>query len=127
MLPKQTFQTSKGDYHRRLTAWHASGLSTRAAGALATASCDNIDEVTRLGREYFEKLPNCAAITLQELAILAGWPPPRATAAEAISAALLLSIHDPDEAKEAATDALIALRRAGFAVVVSRSVPGGSR
>ena len=125
MMTKQSAPTQPDrHHHRRFTVWHASGLSTRAAGALAAAGCDNIDEITRLGREYFEKLPNCAATTLQELAILAGWPPPRATAVEAITAALLLSITDPDEAKEIATDALIALRRSGFAVVMSRSAPG---
>lgn len=114
------------DRHR-FERWKAHGLSARAAAALANAGCDSVPEITALGRDHFAQLPNCAAKTLEELAEFANWPARSVTAVEAIAAAMLLSIHDHDEAREAATDALMALRRSGFVVVAARSAPAGSR
>lgn len=120
-------QAIRRHYHHRLEAWRETGLSARAAGALALAGCDTQEDITRLGRGYFVRLSNCAAKTLAELEALAAWPAKPLTAVETITAALLLSINDHDEAREAATDALIALRRSGFVVVATRSAPAGSR
>lgn len=102
-------------------AWTARGLSARAASVVALAGCDSVEEITRLGRAYFEGRPNCARKTLAELAALAGWPPRVATAADAIAAALALAIDDPTEAHEAATDVCIALRRSGFVISAKRT------
>lgn len=118
--PPQTKQ-SRHLFPRRLAAWQERGLSFRAAVALATAGCDTAEEVARLGRSYFEGRPNCGERTLAELAKLAGWPPKRRTAVDAIAGALSMAM-DPDEAREAATDCLMALRRNGFVVTTSRQV-----
>jgi hypothetical protein len=106
-------------FESRFRAWRSSGTSSRAATVLALAGCDTAEEVARLGRSHFEGLPNCADRTLAELADLAGWPPPRRTAADAIAAALAMGLG-PVEAREAAADALSALRRAGFVIVAAQ-------
>ena len=108
-------------FPRRFVRWQRAGLSARASSAVALAGCDTVEEITRLGREYFEGRRNCATKTLAELAALAGWPPKVATAVDAIAAALALAIDDPDEAREAATDAVIALRRGGFFISAKRT------
>jgi hypothetical protein len=64
---------------------------------------------------------------LQELSVLAGWPPEHRTPVDAIAAALGLSIPDPTEARDAATDAVIGLRRAGYVIAARRSEPAGCR
>ena len=107
-------------YPHRFMRWQAHGLSARAASVVALAGCDTIDEITRLGRGYFEGRRNCAAKTLAELAVLAGWPPKVATAVDTITAALALAIDDPDETREVATDVMIALRRSGFVISARR-------
>jgi len=93
---------------------------------LADSGCETIDDVRRLGREYFENFQGCGKKTLQDLAMLAGWPPRIETAADAIAAALRLTITDPEEAYEAAKDAVIGLNQAGF-VVSTSSAPAGRR
>lgn len=108
-------------YPHRFMTWRRRGLSTRAATAVAIAGCDTVEEITRLGRAYFEGRPNCAKTTLAELAAIAGWPPKFETAVGAIAAALALSMADPEEAREAAADAIIALQRSGFVIVAQRT------
>jgi hypothetical protein len=112
-------------HHRRETAWRDWGLSTRAATALATAGCETINDISRLGRNYFANHRNVGAHTLAELDNLNAWPRPRRTAVDAIAAAFQMTMS-ADEAREAALDALHALRRSGFAIIAG-SAPGGSR
>jgi hypothetical protein len=107
-------------YPHRFVAWQREGLSARAASVVALAGCNTIEEIGRLGRSYFEGRPNCAEKTLAELAALAGWAPKRATAVDAIAAALALSIPDPDETREVATDVMVALRRSGFVITTKQ-------
>ena len=115
-------QTTRPFQHR-LDYWRHVGLSLRASSALARAGCDSIEEVARLGREYFAGRPNLGRKTLQELAVLAGFPPERRTVIDAVAAALSMTITDADEAREIATDVLIALRRSGFVVVAPKTAP----
>jgi hypothetical protein len=110
---------------RRFDLWRARGQSARAAAILAQAGADTAEDVRRLGRAYFEGRPNVGAKTLEELALLAAWPPVCRTAADAIAASLALTISSPEECLDAATDALIGLRRAGF--VVTAPPPTGRR
>lgn len=124
---RNSADAAKRFYPHRFRLWTERGLSPRAASALALASIDTVEQVAALGRAYFAGKPNVGAKTLEELAILAGWPPKNKTPVDAIAAALGLSIADPDEAREAATDAVIALRRSGFVIASHRSAPGGSR
>ena len=107
-------------FPHRLAAWRRHGLSSRAAGVLANACCDTVDQVAKLGRSYFEARPNCGNRTLDEIGNLAGWPCAKRTAVDAIAAALALSM-DPEEAKEAAGDAIIALLRSGFIISARRT------
>jgi len=102
-------------FPRRLASWTRRGLSFRAAAVLAAAECDSVQQVTSLGRSYFDRRPNCGEKTLAELGKLAGWPTPLTTPASAIAKALALSM-DPDEALEAAGDAIRSLRRSGFVI-----------
>jgi hypothetical protein len=104
----------------RFAAWQRRGLSARAAGALASAGCDTLEDVARLGRSYFEGRPNCAGKTLSELAALAGWPPKPRSAVDTIAQALGLAIDDPEEARETAADVLSSLRRDGFVLTTRR-------
>jgi hypothetical protein len=112
--------------------WKANGLGPRAASAAALAGCDSIEEITRLGRTYFEKRPNLGPKSLAELAAIANWPPRLGTALDTIATTLAMGM-DPAEAREVATDVLTSLRTAGFVLTisprsnVSRSAPGGSR
>ena len=110
-------------FPRRLDHWRHVGLSLRAASALADAGCDSIEEVAKLGRTYFAGKPNLGKKTLQELAALVGFWPERKTVIDAVAAALAMTITDPDEARDIATDVLIALRRSGFVVVAPRTAP----
>lgn len=124
--PAINTQAARRSYVRLFGLWAARGLSPRAAGALALAGCETIQEVTQLGRVWFLGKPNCGTKTLRELAILANWAPE--TPVEAVAAALSLSIADPEEAHEAATDALMALRRSGYVIAAKqRSTPAGRR
>lgn len=111
---------TKRNFDPRFRRWREAGVSVRGAAVLALAGCDSVQDINVLGRSHFEGRPNCAAKTLAELAVLAGWPPKAGTAVDAIAAALQMAVRDPDEAREAATDALIALRRSGFVVLASR-------
>lgn len=111
-LPRRLFP-------ERLAAWRSAGLSARAAAALATSGCDTIPQVVRLGRAYFEGRANLGPKTLAELAKLAGWPPKRRTALDVVSSALSIGL-DPEEAREAACDVMVALRRSGFVLVTAR-------
>ena len=113
-------------FRHRFVLWASRGIPTHAATVLADAGCETIEEVRLLGREYFENFQGCGKKTLQDLALIAGWPPPVETAADAIAAALSLSISDPEEAHEVAADVIIALRRSGF-VVSTSSAPAGRR
>ena len=110
-------------FPRRFMAWQHRGLSVRAAGVVALAGCDTVEEISRLGRDYFAAQPNCATKTMAELALLAGWPPRVDTAVDAIAAALSLAINDPEETREVATDVMIALRRSGFVISARRMGP----
>jgi hypothetical protein len=103
----------------RFVAWKTRGLSTRASTALASAGVDTVEQVAQLGRSYFEGLPNCGAKTITELAMLANWPPK--TPEDAIAAALSLSVADAEQAREAAADAVVALRKSGFTIAVRRT------
>lgn len=114
-------------YPHRFRLWSERGLSPRAASALALAGVDTIEQVTALGREWFQKKPNVGVKTLNELARLACWPDESKTPVDAVAAALRLAIADPDEAKEAATDAVIALRRSGYIIASRQSAPAGRR
>jgi hypothetical protein len=101
-------------FPQRLAQWRAQGLSFRAATALAHASCDTADEVARLGPCYFSRRPNLGPKTQQELAALGNWSPKRPSPIDAIAASLALAIADPEDAREAATDAVMALGRSGY-------------
>jgi len=103
----------------RFNRWKAEGLSARAASVLALSGCDTVVDVQRLGRDYFERQSNVGAKTLAELNRLAAWPAACRTPADAIAASLALTISSPEECLDAATDALIGLRRAGFIVIAS--------
>ena len=92
--PRQTITM----FSQRLVAWQRYGLSFRAAAVLANAGCDTPEQVTQLGRSYFEGRPNCGEHTLAELAELAGWPPKRPTAVDAIAAALDTAARGIDKA-----------------------------
>lgn len=105
------------NFRGRFETWKTRGLSTRAATILAMSGCGTVADVTSLGRSWFAGQRNVGATTLAELSTLAGWPPEQGTAVDAIAAALNLSIHNPAEAREAAIDACVALRRSGFAIV----------
>jgi hypothetical protein len=107
----------------RFDHWRGRGLSLRAAVALADAGCDSAEDVARLGPHYFAGKPNLGRKTLQELTALVGFSPARKTVIDAVAAALALTIPDLDEARDIATDVLIALRRSGFVVVAPRSAP----
>jgi hypothetical protein len=102
----------------RFAAWQAQGLSAHTASAAATAGCDTAEEIARLGRVYFESLPNPGEKSLQQLADLAGWPPKRRTAVDTIAASLALGM-DPQATRETATDVLTSLRKARFVLAVS--------
>ena len=101
MVPNPLSPRAGRLFPQRFMAWRQRGLSARAAGALASAGCDTIEDVTRLGRTYFEGTPNCASKTLAELAVLADWPAKPRTAIDTIAQALGLAIDDPDEARAA--------------------------
>ena len=107
-------------FPKRFMRWQQAGLSVRAAAVLSNAGCDTPEQVTQLGRSYFEGRPNCGERTLAELAERAGWPPKRPTAVDAIAAALGLAISDPEETREMAADTIIALRRSGFVIVAGQ-------
>jgi hypothetical protein len=111
-------------FPHRFMAWQRRGLSARAASVMSLAGCDFVEEITRLGRAYFERRPNCADKTLSELAELAGWAPKRHTAVDAIAAALALAIADPEEAREAAAVVISSLRRSGFVLTTVRREAG---
>jgi hypothetical protein len=113
-------ETAKRFYPYRFRLWSKRGLSPRAASALALAGTDTVEQVTALGREWFQGKPNVGVKTLNELARLAGWLDERKTPREAIAAALRLSLPNPDEAEDVAQDIMIALRRHRFAVVTAR-------
>jgi hypothetical protein len=108
-------------FPHRFAAWKNRGLSSRAASAASVAGCDTAAEIALLGREHFEKMPNCSSKTLQELAVVGNWPPKRQSPVDAIAASLALAIADPAEAREAATDAVIALRRSGYMLSARRT------
>jgi hypothetical protein len=91
-------------FPHRFVAWQRRSLSARAAGALASAGCDTLEDVAYLGRSYSEGRRSCAAKTVSELAILAGWPPKPRTAIDTIVQAPGLAIDDPEEASEAAAN-----------------------
>ena len=55
-------------FPQRFVAWQRQGLSARASSAAALACCDTVAEIMRLGRPYFENLPNVGTKTLEELA-----------------------------------------------------------
>jgi hypothetical protein len=102
----------------RYVAWMARGLSSRATGALASAGCDSAAEVSRLGRGppspadppvERHPSPNCPKLETGR------------RSRDAIAAALAMAIPDPEEAKEAATDAVIALRRSGYTLSARRT------
>jgi hypothetical protein len=113
-------------YPRLFQLWSSRGLSPRAASALALAGCETVEQVTNLGRAWFQR-PNIGAKTLAELSTLAGWPPEHRTPVDAIAASLGLSIPDPEAARDAAMDAVIGLRRAGFVIAAKRSEPVSHR
>lgn len=115
--PSDSFTAFSARFH----SWRDAGLSVRAAAVLANAGCNTVADVATLGRAYFVRCKNCGTKTLHELSRLAGWPPERATVVDAISAALSLAIHDPAEAREAAVDVAIALRRSGFTIAARGS------
>jgi hypothetical protein len=110
-------------FPHRLDYWRRFGLSFRAASALASTGCDTVEDAAKLGRIYFAGRPNLGRKTLQELAVVLGFSPERKTAIDAVAAALAMTIADPDETREIATDVLIALRRSGFVVVAPRTAP----
>ena len=100
----------------RFTEWQRRGLSARAAGAVALAACDSIEDVSRLGRSYFAKLPNCAEGTLNELGRLVDWAPGRKEAVDAIARTIGMAISDPDEIRAVAQDIMVSLKLAGFRI-----------
>lgn len=55
--------------------WRHSGLSVRAATAVAAVGCNSLDEIRDLGWNYFHNRQNCGIRTLQELSdLVGGWP-----------------------------------------------------
>lgn len=114
-------------YPKLFMQWSKRGLSPRAASALALAGCDTVEQVTALGRQWFQEKPNVGVKTLNELARLAGWSDEPMTPAAAVATALQLSIPDPEAAQEAALDCLISLRRAGYVIASRQSAPAGRR
>jgi CxxC motif-containing protein (DUF1111 family) len=103
-------------FAQRIACWTRHGSSFRAAAVLAAAEWDTEEQVTRLGKSYFDWRANRGEMTLGELGRQAGWPAPATTPARAIAKALTLSVADPDEALEAAGDAIRSLRRFGFVI-----------
>jgi hypothetical protein len=97
-------------FRDRYVAWQAKDLPARVADALANGGIDTVGQVDRLGRAWFKGRSNLGPKTLRELA---GRPKERLTAADVIAGALSLSLP-PDDARETAVGAVIALRRNGF-------------
>jgi hypothetical protein len=108
-------------FPRRLDHWRRKGLSFRAAAALANASCDTVEEVFRLGPDYLSRCSNLSPKTQRELAALGNWSRKRQSPIDAIAAALAMAIADPAGAREAAADAVIALRRSGYVLSARRT------
>lgn len=97
--------------------WRNAGCSPRAAAALGNAKISRLDQIASFGRDYFHGLPNCGPRTVAEIgALIGGWPADHKPALDAVASALAIAIADPEEAKVAAMDALIALRRAGYVI-----------
>ena len=99
-------------FRDRYVAWQAQDLPARAADALANTGIDTVGQVARLGRASFKGRSNLGPKTLRELA---GRPKERLTAVDVIADAGALSLSlPPDDARETAVGAVIALRRNGF-------------
>jgi hypothetical protein len=115
--------------------WADAGYSVRAAAALANAGISEASQIAEKGRAYFRQRRNCGPTTAAHIGkLIGGWPPtPRKSAQEAIAAALLLSLpaDQHDEALDVAGDAISALYRSGFVIVLSareaRRVQGTDR
>lgn len=118
---------ARRNFQARFKVWISRGMSVRAAAVLALNGVDTIKQVSDLGRDHFKGQENCGGKTLAELGTLAGWPAEQGTPVDAIAAALQLAIADPEEAREAATDAVIALRRSGFVIAAKRQSELASR
>jgi hypothetical protein len=103
--------------------WFDTGCSVRAAAALANAGISEASQIAEKGRAYFRQRRNCGPTTVAHIGkLIGGWPPtPRKSAREAIAAALLLSLpaDQHDEALDVAGDAISAMYRSGFVIVLS--------
>jgi hypothetical protein len=103
--------------------WFDTGCSVRAAAALANAGISEVSQIAETGRAYFRQRRNCGPTTVAHIGkLIGGWPPtPRKSAQEAIAAALPLSLpaDQHDEALDVAGDAISALYRSGFVIVLS--------
>jgi hypothetical protein len=108
-------------FPHKLAAWKNPGLSSRAASAALVAGCDTAADTALLGREHFEKVLNGSLKTLQELAVAGNSPPKRQNSVDAIPASLAIAIAGPAKAREAGTDAVIALRRSGYVLSARRT------
>ena len=102
--------------------WFETGCSVRAAATLANAGISEASQIAEKGRAYFRECRNCGPTTVAQIGkLIGGWPPtPRKSAQEAIAAALLLSLpaDQHDEALDMAGDAISALYRCGFVIVL---------
>jgi hypothetical protein len=114
-LPAQARQSFPASFE----AWRSAGLSVRASAVLALEGCSTVAQVAALGRAHFAGKPNVGVKTLNELAGLVGWPAKAGTPLDAVASALSLGL-DPEEAREAAADALNALRRSGFSIIADK-------
>jgi hypothetical protein len=111
-------------FQMRSRVWLAAGCSPRAAAALANAGVDTVEQIVRLGRDFFRRQPNCGPRTLAEIGkMIGGWPEQSdRSARETIAEALMLSVADFREALEMAEEAISALHRSGF-IISSRTAP----
>ena len=108
--------------------WADAGCSVRVAAALANAGISEASQIAEKGRAYFRQRRNCGPITVAHIGkLIGGWPSaPRKSAQEAIAAALLLSLpaDQHNEALDVADDAISALYRSGFVIVLSAGASG---
>jgi hypothetical protein len=104
--------------------WATRGCSVRVAAALANAGISEVSQITDKGKAFWRRQRrNCGPTTVAHIdKLIGGCPPtPRKSAQKAIAAALLLSLpaEQHDEALDVAGDAISALYRSGFDIVLS--------
>jgi hypothetical protein len=90
-------------FRTRSLAWRAAGCAPRAAAALANAGIDHVEQIGRLGPDFFRTQRNCGPRTIAEIGeLIGGWPDVERSPQAAIAGALrragyVLSSEDAPE------------------------------